>query len=111
MPRSKSSVQPYLVLSTASSEKEAQKIAQLLVRGRLAACVNIVPQACSIFHWRGKVDRAREWLLVIKTTKGRLALLRQVVLKHHSYETPELIGWPILWGSASYLNWLKQSVR
>jgi len=57
-----------IVLTTAGSEEQAAKIARHLVEHGLAACVNIVPQVASIYRWKDKVEEAREWLLMIKTT-------------------------------------------
>ena len=57
-----------IVLTAAASEEEAHKIAHALVDRQLAACVNIIPQIESVYRWQGKVESAREWLLLIKTT-------------------------------------------
>ncbi len=56
-----------LMMTTAGSKEEAEKIAYTLVERRLAACVNIVPQVQSVYRWEGKVEQAQEWLLLIKT--------------------------------------------
>ncbi|MBI1978174.1 MAG: divalent-cation tolerance protein CutA [Candidatus Omnitrophica bacterium] len=102
---------PYLVLSTVSSKKEAKKIADMLVRKKLAACVNIVPNVSSIFKWKGKVDQTRELLLVIKTDAQCFKRLEQTIRKNHSYQIPEIIGIPIGWGYRAYLNWINQSIK
>jgi len=68
-----------IVLTTASSEEEGRKIARSLVERRLAACVNVVPQVTSIYRWQGKVEEAREWLLIIKTTAAAFDELRQAI--------------------------------
>jgi len=101
---------PYLLFSTASNLNEAEKIAKMLVHRKLAACVNIVPNLKSYFRWRGKLDQAKELLLIIKTDKRRLKNVETAIHKLHSYATPEIIGWQINWGSKPYLNWLSESV-
>ena len=64
----------FLVLVTCASSAEAKRIARAVVQQRLAACVNILPGAVSsIYHWKGKVETARERLLLIKTSRKRLA--------------------------------------
>jgi periplasmic divalent cation tolerance protein len=99
-----------LVLTTASSEEEARKIARHLVERRLAACVNVVPQIASIYRWQGKVEEAREWLLIIKTNAAAFAPVREAITELHSYEVPECICLNIEDGSAKYLQWIGESV-
>ena len=95
-----------IVLTTAGSEEEARNIARELVERRLAACVNIVPQVESIYRWQGKVESAREWLLVIKTTAERFEKVRDAIRELHSYDLPECIAVAVEDGSPEYLNWL-----
>jgi periplasmic divalent cation tolerance protein len=100
-----------VVLTTCASLEEARKIAHALIERRLAACVNIVPQVESVYRWQGKVETATEWLLVIKTTAGMFARVRDVLHQLHSYEIPECIAIGIENGSATYLDWIGESVR
>jgi periplasmic divalent cation tolerance protein len=99
-----------IVLTTAGSEEEAQKLAHALVERRLAACVNVVPGVHSVYRWQGKVEAANEWLLLIKTTAAVLTDVRDVLRELHSYEVPECIALPIEEGSSIYLQWLEDSV-
>ena len=100
-----------LVLTTAGSEMEAQKIAQALVERKLAACVNIVPRIQSIYRWQNKVERAVEYLLLIKTVQAREEQVRAAIRELHSYELPECISILIDGGSMEYLKWLSDSVE
>src|ERR1700730_3829344 len=100
-----------IVLTTAGSQEEAHKIARHLVENRLAACVNIVPQVESIYRWQGKVDSAREWLLLVKTTQERFLAVRDAIRELHSYELPECVVLNIEDGSSEYLQWLADSVQ
>jgi len=99
-----------LVLSTAGSKEEAQKIARSLVERLLAACVNIVAIE-SIYRWEGEVEQAQEWLLVIKTTDDAFDRVRAAIKETHSYEVPECISIPVVDGSAEYLRWVGDSVK
>ncbi len=99
-----------LVLTTCSSPEEARRIAQELVERRLAACVNIIPQIESVYRWKGEVETATEWLLVIKTTTNAFGQLRDAIVKLHSYDVPECIEIAIEDGSAAYLEWIAGSV-
>ena len=100
-----------LVLTTAGSGEEAQRIARVLVERRLAACVNIVPRIESIYRWKEKVEQAEEWLLIIKTTTSAFEHVRDAIKELHSYELAECICVDIEGGSAKYLKWLGESVR
>jgi periplasmic divalent cation tolerance protein len=101
-----------VVLVTCGSIVEARKIASKVVRKRLAACVNIVLGPIqSIYRWKGKVQSAREVLIVIKTTEKRLADLEKEVKRLHSYDVPEFIALPISGGSREYLAWVNESVQ
>jgi len=100
-----------VVLSTCSGEEEAERIARVLVEGRLAACVNIVPGVRSVYRWQGAVESAGEWLLVIKSSRERFDELRAALEKAHSYEVPEVIAMAVVDGSPNYLNWVEGSLR
>ena len=101
-----------IVLVTCSTLTEARRIARTVVSKRLAACVNIIlGPAESLYTWNGKLERAREYLLVMKTAAKRLSELEREVKRLHSYEVPEFIALKVTEGSASYLSWLSSSVR
>ena len=95
-----------VVLVTATSKVEAQKISKVLLKKRLAACANILPGITSFFHWKGKIQKANEVLLVIKTRKDLFKKLEKEVTINHSYSVPEVIALPILEGSKKYVDWL-----
>ncbi len=100
-----------VVLVTCGSSKEARKIARALVEWELAACVSMMPSAMeSIYRWKGKVESAKEFLLVIKTARKRFAAVQAEVRRLHSYEVPEIIALPIADGSRDYLSWIAESV-
>jgi periplasmic divalent cation tolerance protein len=99
----------FVVLVTCSTAAEARRIARAVVDANLAACVNILPGAVqSIYRWKGKVESARERLLLIKTSGKRLPKLQAAVERIHSYDVPEFIAIPIAAGSREYLDWLDE---
>ncbi len=101
-----------VVLVTCASDSEAKRIAHALVERRVAACVNIVRGPVeSVYRWKGKVERAKEFLLVAKTTRKRFAALEAEVRRLHSYDVPEIIALPVASGSRKYLAWVSESVR
>jgi periplasmic divalent cation tolerance protein len=81
-------------------------MARALVENRLAACVNIVAGAHSVYRWKGGVEEAAEFLLIIKTSRDRFAEVSAAIERLHSYELPEVIALPVVAGSARYLEWL-----
>ena len=100
-----------IVLITAGSEEEARRIARLLVKEKMAACVNIVPGVDSLFRWKGKINSAHEALLLVKTRASLLPEITSLVKEAHSYEVPEIIALPIIDGSEDYLTWLDGACR
>jgi periplasmic divalent cation tolerance protein len=101
-----------IVLATCGSTEEAKQIAHALIEKRLAACVNIATTAVeSVYRWKGKIETAKEFPLLIKTTKPKFAALQREIERLHSYEVPEIIALPIRDGSRAYLRWLTESVR
>lgn len=95
-----------VVLTTTPTLKEARKLAGLLLSSRLAACINILPGVESHYVWKEKKRRSPELLLLIKTRKALFQRLEACILRHHSYETPEIISLPITAGTESYLSWI-----
>ncbi len=100
-----------IVFITASSTKEAVKIANGLVDKKLAACVNIVPAIKSVYTWKGKKEKASEVLLIAKSKKNKFKAIIKKVKSLHSYDVPEIISSPITGGSKDYLNWIEESVN
>ncbi|MBU9888487.1 MAG: divalent-cation tolerance protein CutA [Candidatus Omnitrophica bacterium] len=98
------------VFSTAPSLKKARELAGLLVSGRFAACVSILPGLESRYRWQGKQEASKECLLLIKTTVSRYKKVEKVLLKYHPYEVPEIICLPVTKGSKSYLDWISGEV-
>ena len=100
-----------LVLITASSAQEADKLTELLIQGKLAACVNQVPGMKSTYWWKGRVEQAQETLLLVKTLKTRVKEVVKAVKKNHSYAIPEVIALRIKEGNRDYLKWIKESLE
>ena len=101
---------PIVILTTASTKTEADQIANKLVQEKLAACVNIIPNIKSIYRWKDKISTDSEFLLIIKTMKSVENKVIQCIKKRHSYDTPEIISFPITGGDKRYLDWMYDSV-
>jgi periplasmic divalent cation tolerance protein len=95
-----------VVFSTCGSESEAARLARTLVEERLAACVNIISPVRSFYRWKGVVEDAAEWLLLIKTERRLFPRLRAALEAAHSYELPEVLALPVVDGSPNYLAWI-----
>lgn len=108
----KAAGQARVVLVTCGTLLEGRRIAGSVVRKRLAACATMVlGPVQSIYQWKGKVETAREHLLIIKTTRARLAALEREVLRLHSYDVPEFLVLPVSAGANAYLAWLGDCTR
>ncbi len=99
-----------VVLVTTSSREEAEKIAQALIKERLAACINIIDGIKSIYWWKGKIEESKEALMIIKSKINVLGHLIKCVKELHSYTVPEIIALPIISGNSDYLKWIDENV-
>ncbi len=101
-----------VVLTTCGTRREAGRIARALVTERLAACVNISGKPVrSIYRWKGKIEQANEFSLLIKTTKSRVAELQSALKRLHTYEVPEFLVLPVAAGSPAYLAWIDDCLQ
>jgi periplasmic divalent cation tolerance protein len=90
-------------------EKNAEPLAKLLLESRVCACVNIIKGVKSFFWWEGKIDTAREALLIIKTKNSSFSKLKKVIKDNHPYTVPEIISFKIDKINEEYLDWLTNS--
>ncbi|HSA91342.1 MAG TPA: divalent-cation tolerance protein CutA [Burkholderiales bacterium] len=95
-----------LVLTNLPDRAAAEKLADLLIAERLAACVNILAPCRSVYRWKGAVQHDEEHPMLIKTTQARYAALEQALRAGHPYELPEIIAVPIERGLPDYLAWV-----
>ena len=98
------------VMTTTDTPEAARGLAALLVRRRLAACVQVVGPIASTYWWEGQVEEAQEWLCVAKTRSERFAEVEQCIREQHAYDVPEIIAVPVSNISAPYLQWLQDTV-
>ena len=97
--------------TTTDSRAEAVELAQAAVEARLAACAQVAGPIASTYWWEGGVERAEEWLLIMKLPAGRYDELAEMLTERHSYDEPEIIALPILAGSPAYLTWMRDETR
>jgi periplasmic divalent cation tolerance protein len=97
------------VFTTVEKREEADRIASSVVNRRVAACAQVVGPIRSTYWWKGKVEQAEEWLLMMKTREDLFSALEKEIKAIHSYEVPEIIALPIVAGSASYLQWIDEA--
>jgi periplasmic divalent cation tolerance protein len=100
-----------IVMTTLPADADAATFAHTLVEGRLAACVNLLPEMESVYRWEGQVEQERERQLVIKTSRARIVALWERVREMHPYDVPEFIVLPIADGNDAYLRWVGESTR
>jgi periplasmic divalent cation tolerance protein len=99
------------VQTTTDSRAEAMELAHDAVEARLAACAQVAGPVASTFWWEDGIERAEEWLLMLKLPADRYAELAEFLLDRHSYDEPEIIATPIIAGSAGYLDWIDEETR
>jgi len=99
------------VQTTTDSRAEAVELAHAAVAARLAACAQVAGPIASTYWWDDEIERAEEWLLMLKLPADRYEELAQLIADRHSYDEPEIIATPIVAGSAGYLSWMEDETR
>lgn len=100
-----------IVLVTAPDLKTARRLAGLALAEKLIACANLVPKIESHYWWQGRIERAGEVLMILKTTDAALRRLEKLVLSNHPYDTAEFLVLPLRSGAERYLKWLSDSTK
>ena len=95
--------------TTVPSKAVGKKIATILLKNNLAACVNILPNALSMFQWKDKIDQQKEFIMIFKTTERRWGDAETLIKKHHAYECPCIVAIEISKGSKSFFDWIQES--
>ncbi len=98
------------ISTTTALEADARRLAELLVRRRLAACVQVSGPIHSTYWWQGEVEEAQEWICVAKSRGSLLAAVEALLADEHPYEVPELVATPLVGGGAAYLRWLDEEL-
>jgi periplasmic divalent cation tolerance protein len=99
------------VQTTTDSRAEAMELSRAAVEARLAACAQVAGPVASMYWWDGSLERAEEWLVLLKLPVDRYDELAAFLTERHSYDEPEIIALPIVTGSASYLTWMREETR
>jgi periplasmic divalent cation tolerance protein len=107
----KSGGQVLVILVTMKNQEEAVRIGEKMVHAKLAACANIIPGIQSIYRWKGKVAKAQEVLLILKSTKPRYRALEKAIKAMHLYEVPEIIALPVTEGLEPYIRWVRSETH
>lgn len=97
-----------VVVTSVGTEDQALDVAHALIRGRRAACVNIIPNVHSIYRWKGRVCDDGEMLLLIKTRASNFEAVRETIHKVNTYELPEVLGYRVDWASKGFADWIEK---
>jgi periplasmic divalent cation tolerance protein len=99
------------IVTTASSQDEANRLSRTLIERRLAGCVQVVGPIESTYRWEGNIETATEWQCWIKARRQDYGAVEQAIHELHSYEVPEILALPVIAGSQRYLHWLAEAVQ
>jgi periplasmic divalent cation tolerance protein len=100
-----------IIIVTTAGREEAETIVQRLLEAKLIACANIIGPVSSHFHWSGKMEKAEEYLILMKSRRDLFEKLSETVKALHSYEVPEILALPVVEGSKAYMDWLGSCLR
>lgn len=99
-----------MVFVTVPGLKDGNRMSKEILTSRLAACVTVIPGVRSMYWWEGKLARANEAMLVVKTTRSQYRRLERKILELHSYKVPEIIAVPVVAGLPQYIEWVGDEV-
>jgi periplasmic divalent cation tolerance protein len=99
------------VQTTTDSRAEAVELAHAAVAARLAACAQVAGPIASTYWWEDGLERAEEWLIMLKLPADRYQQLADFLTERHSYDEPEIIATPIVAGSPAYLSWIDEETH
>lgn len=99
----------YIQISTTVAKRsDAERIAKILSKKNLSACTQIVGPITSVYRWKGKLEKSKEWLCIIKTKRTLYKSIEKAIKNIHPYELPEIVATPIIEGSREYLGWIQK---
>ena len=104
-------MKPLLVLTSLPDRAAAERLANALIGGRFAACVNVLAPCHSVYRWKDALQHDEEHPVLIKTTDERYPELEQAIRANHPYELPEIVAVPIERGLPAYLDWIVAETR
>jgi len=96
-----------IVFCTVPDTDTGHRIAAQLVEYGLAACVNLIPGVESVYRWKGRLEKASEVLLMIKSRSADYTAVETAITALHPYELPEIIAVPLNNGLPAYLDWVR----
>ena len=99
------------VFTTTDKKEDADKIAKEVVEKRLAACAQVIGPITSTYWWKENIERAEEWLCLMKSRNDLYEELEKAISGVHPYEVPEILAVPIVAGIQGYLEWLDEELR
>jgi periplasmic divalent cation tolerance protein len=99
-----------LVYCSCPDEPTAARLAEALVVGGHAACVNVLGSVRSIYRWQGNIERSDESMLIAKTTVHAYPVVEETLRTLHPYEVPEIVAVPVSHGLHAYLKWVRECI-
>lgn len=100
-----------VVYITCQDKEEAEKIGTTLVKEKLAACCNFF-QTNSIYRWKGKIEKTKESVLIVKTIEANFKKIEHRVKGLHSYTVPCILKISVNRGAnKEYLKWLEGELK
>ncbi len=101
-------MKPAMIVSTYPDRRSLARVADQLVRSRVAACVNI-SRTSSVYLWKGKVESSPEYVGLFKTTQENKDALKEKIRETHPYDVPEIAEIDVASVNRPYLDWLVES--
>ncbi|MEM7782348.1 MAG: divalent-cation tolerance protein CutA [Planctomycetota bacterium] len=99
-----------IVRTTCDSKDALDLIAIQIIQKKLGACCQVGGPVTSTYSWKGTVESSKEWILEIKATMDRFEAISNVILEHHPYDVPQIIGYPVTHVTQDYLDWVQSQV-
>ncbi|XP_041667008.1 protein CutA homolog isoform X2 [Cheilinus undulatus] len=99
-----------LLVINSPNEQTAKDIGRAIMERRLAASINILSRTSTMYYWKGEIQDATEFLMLVKTKTSRVQQVVDYVRSVHPYATPEVLSFLVEDGSLAYMKWMDEAI-
>ena len=97
-----------VIIATESSKTNAVRMAKLLIKEKIAACVSI-KQIFSVYEWDDDIQETKEFEIIIKSKPEFKDYLIEFLNKISTYDVPQII-YKKYYSEMKYFDWFNETI-